>query len=98
MTPSASSTLEKGRTLDRKFQHTQTTAQQMVPTAIAPQPFTQPAHGVIPTRPQIMPFTPPRNVGFFTLENQASIPIQVSTPQAVARLVLTTAAEADAPA
>ena len=58
---------------------------------MAPQPLTQPAHGVMPTRPQIMPFTPPRNVGFFSLESQASMPIHTSTPTAVARLVLTTA-------
>ena len=40
---------------------------QISPTAMAPQPLTKPAHGVIPTRPQIMPFTPPRKVGFFAL-------------------------------
>jgi len=60
--------------------------------------LTQPAHGVIPTRPQIMPFTPPRKVGFLALESQASMAIQTSTPVAVARLVLTTAAAALAPA
>src|ERR1035441_10179431 len=98
MTPRASSTFEKGRTLERKFQATQTTAQQITPMAMAPWPLTQPAQGVIPTSPQIMPFTPPRKVGFFSLDSQASRAIQVSTPAAVARLVLTTAAAASAPA
>jgi len=43
-------------------------------------PLTQPAHGVMPTRPQIMPLTPPRKVGFFSLESQASMAIQTRTP------------------
>src|ERR1035441_828314 len=98
MTPRASSTLEKGRTLDKKFQQIHTTAQQMPPTAMAPQPFTKPAHGVIPTRPQIIPFTAPRKVGFFSFESQASMATHTRTPTAVARLVLTTAAAASAPA
>ena len=58
---------------------------------MAPRPLTHPAQGVMPTRPQIMPFTPPRKVGFFSLESQASMPIQTSTPVPVARLVLITA-------
>ena len=45
-----------------------------------------------------MPLTPPRKVGFFALESQASIAIQTRTPVAVARFVLTTAAAALAPA
>ena len=65
---------------------------------MAPRPLTQPAQGVIPTRPQIMPLTPPKKVGFLALESQASMAIQTSTPVAVARLVLTTAAAALAPA
>ena len=32
------------------------------PTAMAPEPFTKPAHGVIPTRPQIIPFARARKV------------------------------------
>src|SRR5271169_1209610 len=98
MTPRASSTLENGRTLDRKFHATQTMAEQMAPTASAPRPLTQPAQGVIPTRPQIMPLTMPRKVGFLVLESQASMAIHTSTPAAVARLVLTTAAAASVPA
>ena len=39
-----------------------------------PVPLTHPAQGVIPTRPQIMPFTAPRKVGFFSLDTQASRP------------------------
>ena len=70
----------------------------MAPTKMAPRPLTHPAHGVIPTRPQIMPLTPPRKVGFFSLESQASMAIQTRTPVAVARFVLTTAAAALAPA
>ncbi len=66
--------------------------------SIAPYPLTQPAQGVMPTNPQIMPFTPPRKVGFRSLLSQASMAIQVMTPAAVARLVLTTAAAASAPA
>ena len=73
-------------------------ALQMAPTAMAPQPFTKPAHGVIPTRPQIMPLTAPRKVGFFSLESQASMATQTMRPTAVARLVLTTAAAVSAPA
>ena len=46
----------------------------------------------MPTRPQMMPFTPPRNVGFFSFESQASMAIHTITPVAVARLVFTTAA------
>ncbi len=65
---------------------------------MAPQPLTQPAHGVMPTRPQIMPLTPPRKVGFFSLVSQASRPIQTNTPVAVAMFVLMTAAAALAPA
>ena len=61
-------------------------------------PLTHPAQGVIPTRPQIMPFTAPRKAGFFSLESQASRATQVSRPAAVARLVLTTALAALAPA
>ena len=45
-----------------------------------------------------MPFTPPRNVGFFSLLNQASIAIHTRTPVAVAMFVLMTAAAALAPA
>ena len=45
-----------------------------------------------------MPFTPPRKVGFFALESQASMAIQATTPVAVARLVLTTAAATSTPA
>ena len=52
----------------------------------------------MPTKPQIMPLTPPRNVGFFSFESQASMAIQTRTPVAVARFVLTTAAAALAPA
>src|ERR1700728_216573 len=98
MTPSASSTFENGGTLDRKFQASQTMAQQMAPTKMAPRPLTQPAHGVMPTNPQIMPFTPPKKVGFFSLESQASRAIQTRTPVAVAMFVFTTAAAALAPA
>ena len=65
---------------------------------MAPRPLTQPAHGVIPTRPQIMPFTPPRKVGFCSLVNRASSTIQTMTPVAVAMFVLTTAAAGGAPA
>src|ERR1700676_2913752 len=98
MTPRASSTLENGRTLDTKFQATHTTAEAIAPMAMAPCPLTHPAQGVIPTKPQIMPFTAPKKVGFFSLVSQASMAIQTSTPAAVARLVLTTAAAASAPA
>ena len=80
-----------GRTLERKFQATHTMDEQIRPTRMAPVPLTHPAQGVIPTRPQIMPFTAPRKVGFFSLETQASQATQVSRPAAVARLVLTTA-------
>ena len=52
----------------------------------------------MPTRPQIMPFTAPRKVGFFSLDTQASQATQVSRPAAVHRLVLTTAPAALAPA
>ena len=45
-----------------------------------------------------MPFRPPRKVGFFSLLNTMSMTIQVSMATAVARLVLTTAAAASAPA
>ena len=45
-----------------------------------------------------MPLTPPRKVGFFSLPNAMSMMIQVIIAQAVARLVLTTAAVASAPA
>src|ERR1700747_2873954 len=52
----------------------------------------------MPTRPQIMPFRPPRKVGFFSLVRNMSMKIQVIMATAVARLVLTTAAAASAPA
>ena len=45
-----------------------------------------------------MPLTPPRNVGFLSLPNAMSMMIQVIMATAVARLVLTTAAVASAPA
>ncbi len=65
---------------------------------MAPRPLTQPAHGVMPTRPQIMPLTPPRNVGFRSFDNQASMIIHTTTPVAVARFVLMTAPAMLAPA
>ena len=65
---------------------------------IAPTPFTYPAAGVMPTRPQIMPLMPPRNVAFFPGPPIMSMTIQVIMATAVARLVLTTAAVASAPA
>ncbi len=65
---------------------------------MAPRPLTQPAHGVIPTRPQIMPFTPPRKVGFLSFVRRASMIIHTMTPVPVARFVLITAAAALAPA
>ncbi len=70
----------------------------MSPTRMAPPVFTQPAEGVIATRPQSMPLMAPRNVGFFCLEKSMSISTQVSTPTAVATLVLSTAIAASAPA
>ena len=45
-----------------------------------------------------MPLTPPRKVGFFSLPKLMSMTIQVIMATAVARLVLTTAAVASAPA
>ncbi len=45
-----------------------------------------------------MPFRPPRKVGFFSLLNAMSMTIQVIIATAVARLVLSTAAAASAPA
>ncbi len=45
-----------------------------------------------------MPLTPPRKVAFFSLPKPMSMMIQVIIAQAVARLVLTTAAVASAPA
>src|ERR1700730_1168465 len=98
MTPRASSTFENGRTLERKFQATHTTTVAIKPMAMAPCPLTHPAQGVIATKPQIIPFTAPKNVGFFSLESHASNATQPRTPAAVARLVLTTAEEAEAPA
>jgi hypothetical protein len=65
---------------------------------MAPRPFTQPAQGVMPTRPQIMPLTPPRKVGFRSLVSQASMIIHTTTPVPVARFVLMTAAAMLAPA
>ena len=44
-----------------------------------------------------MPFTPPRNVGFFSLLSQASMSIHTRVPVAVAMLVLMTAAAALGP-
>ena len=98
MTPSASSTLLNGFTLTKKFHAHQTITVSINPTKMAPQPLTQPAHGVIPTNPQIIPLTPPRKVGCFALENKPSIPIQARTPTAVAIFVLTTAADMSMPA
>jgi hypothetical protein len=46
--------------------------EEMSPTKIAPVPFTQPALGVIATRPQSIPLMAPRNVGFFCLEKNMS--------------------------
>ena len=45
-----------------------------------------------------MPLRPPRKVGFFSEEKNMSIRIQVIMAMAVARLVLTMAAPASAPA
>ena len=45
-----------------------------------------------------MPLTPPRKVGFFSGLHSMSMMIQVIIATAVARLVLTTAAAASAPA
>src|ERR1700760_2013624 len=50
------------------------------------------------TRPQIMPLTPPRKVGLRSFPNVMSAMIQVIIATAVARLVLTRAAVASAPA
>src|SRR5664280_2719866 len=97
-TPIASSTLEKGRTFERKFHANQTNVEEMRPTQMAPTPFTQPALGVIATRPQSIPLIAPRNVAFFCLEKNMSITSQVRTPTAVATLVLSTALAASAPA
>src|SRR5665213_1266202 len=97
-TPRASSTLEKGRHFERKFQTTQTTDEATMPTINAPVPFTHPALGVMATRPQIMPFIAPKNVGFFCLERNMSQKSQVSSAAAVATLVLSTADAASAPA
>jgi hypothetical protein len=61
-------------------------------------PLTQPADGVIATRPQSMPLIAPRNVGFFCLERNMSHSSQVSTPTAVATFVFSTALAASTPA
>ncbi len=61
-------------------------------------PFTQPALGVIATRPQIIPFIAPKNVGFFCLDKNMSQKSQVNRAAAVATFVLSTAAAASAPA
>src|SRR6185437_15568482 len=51
-----------------------------------------------PTRPQIIPLTPPRNEGLRSFPQAMSMTIQVSIATAVARLVLMTAAAASEPA
>src|SRR5450755_3849436 len=63
-----------------------------------PRPLTKPAAGVMPTSPQIMPFRPPRNVGFFSGLRNMSMRIQTIMAVAVATLVLMTAAAESAPA
>src|ERR1700689_711497 len=99
MTPRASSTLLNGQTdFGNVYQATHTTAGQTTPMMIAPRPFTKPAAGVMPTRPQIMPLRPPRKVGFFSGEKNMSIRIHIIMATAVHRLVLTTAAAAPEPA
>src|ERR1039457_1427381 len=50
----------------------------------------------MPTRPQIMPLTPPRKVAFFSLPNDMSMMIHTIMATAVARLVLITADAASA--
>src|SRR5215469_15709627 len=52
----------------------------------------------MPTSPQIMPLTPPMNVGLRSRPKPMSRMIQVIIATAVARLVLITAAAASAPA
>src|ERR1700760_605319 len=73
-------------------------AEQMKPIRMGPRPLTKPAAGAMPTKPQIMPLRAPRKVGFFSELRNMSMKIQVSMATAVATLVLTTAAEASAPA
>src|SRR5262245_33172611 len=64
---------------------------------IAPKLLTQPAAGVIATRPVIMPLTAPRNVGLRALLAKMAQITQVSSATAVVRLVLITASDASAP-
>ena len=81
-----------------QFHDIHTSDEATTPMIMAPKLLTKPAAGVIPTRPTIMPLTAPRKVGLRSRLAKMSQITQVSSATAVARLVLSTASDALAPA
>ena len=100
ITPSASSTLLNGFHLDQEVpRHTRQSPYRSTPTQMAPQPLTQPAHGVIPTKPAdhfVNATQEGRSLRFG--EQIVHTPSTTRTPTAVAIFVLTTAADISMPA
>src|SRR5689334_9143020 len=96
-TPSVSSTFLKSLVVPSQFHDIHTRDEATAPMIIAPKLLTKPAAGVMATRPLIIPFTAPRNVGLRCLLPKRSQITQVSNATAVARLVLITASDASAP-
>src|SRR5690349_3759070 len=89
-TPSVSSTFLKSLVVPSQFHDIHTRDEATAPMIIAPKLLTKPAAGVMATRPLIIPFTAPRNVGLRCLLPKRSQITQVSNATAVARLVLIT--------